>query len=324
MPDQPISLVDPWLCFQQPMLFHRLGLLDLESRWRILNEIRDAEMATPEEQAFASMLAHHFGERLRLSPLLDNLDVDATARRAVWHAQRRTLHLASIFAGFASGQTLDQMVDLSGVDRIQAAVAEYGSAIVLPVHARAIEAAVIVLGRLMPTTLTVSQTAGVPDGPNDFSDLLGPIDVDVLRAPNPNVLVRCVKAVKAGRILVLPPEFTSNQHDRVMRLEVAGRGVGVPCAYVELADRLRIPMFALLMERALDHVYEFEISGPHFASDETNGVPDAISAVFSMVRRVLSEDLAEWEGWYMFDRLIADGERLEHESASDQPASVAQ
>ncbi len=314
MSEYPCSLVDPWRSFEQPLLFKRLGLLSLEKRWEVLTAFRNAELATPEVRAFHDELADHFRARLLLSPIVDREHIDEAAEKAVHHAQTRNLHTAMVYAQMAAGKDLGDLMHLADLDPLRQAVAQHGSAIVLPIHAKAIEAGVYSISTQMPSTLVVSQTAGIPDTTTLFDDLVGPVDLNIHRAPNSSVLIRCVKAAKSGRVLILPPEFTSNENDLVLRYEVAGREVGVPYAYVELARRLKIPLLPMLFEQQDDCTYRWQFLGPYDAEDEVDGVPAAIEAVFSMVQTIFEQDPTEWEGWYMFDRMIADGERAVREA----------
>lgn len=310
MAQGPESLVDPWRAYQHPLFYQRVGLLNPADRWDVLTTLRSAEIASPESRPVWERLLPHFRERLALSPMHAVDELDELAVRAVGHALNRNLHTTAIIAALAAGTPIDAVVDVSTSATLRSAVAARGSAIVLPVHARAIEAGVFALSRVMPTTLVVSQTAGIPDDTTPFEDLVGPTDLQVLRAPDNRVLVRCVKAARSGRVLVLPPEFTSNDHDMVIPYELAGRQIGVPSAYVELARRLDLPLVPMLFEQGADSGYQWILDGPFEPDDLTGGVPTVIGRVFAMVEAVLSEDPTEWEGWYMFDRMIADGERL--------------
>lgn len=317
------SLLDPWMNHTQPLFFQRLGLLSPEDRWDVLCKLHAGEMIAGEDSDFQVGLRAHFRERLALSPLNDPTRLDELAKRCVGNAMLRPLHTTMLMSAVAAGHPLDAMVDFDGLEPLRRAVAEHGSAIVLPVHARAIEAGVFAIARRLPTTLVVSQTAGVPDDPSIFDAVIGSTDLQTLRAPSPSVLIRCVKAAKRGRVLVLPPEFTSNENDLVTPFEVGGREVGVPHAYVELARRLRLPLLPLLFEQQEGRTYGFWFDGPFSADDMVGDVPAAVHSVFAMVEHVMSSDPTEWEGWYMFDRLIADGERARATAADESAVLVS-
>ncbi len=308
------SIIDPWYCYEQALLFARLGLVHRADRWAVLETIRDAELGTIE----ASLLDQYRGQLAKgmaLAPMLQGRDLDELSARCVANVFKRNLHTTSILAELAAGHPIEEIVMMESLGPLRDLVSDSGSVAILPVHAGAIEAGIVALSRCLPLTMLVSQGANVPDVVDSrYTDLLGPLDLEILRAPSTDVLLKCVKAVRRRRCVVFPPEFTSKDSDSVVPLEVAGRVVGVPDGYVRFAHRMRIPLMVVTFEQRPDYRYQFALRGPFSAGDTADGgegcVPAAVEGVFSVVAEILASRPDDWEGWWMFDRMVADGERL--------------
>lgn len=297
------SALNPWDDTSMPLL-ERLGQGDPLEALESIRSLRTEEALMDES---VDSIVEFVSDRLRLVPRLAGDSIDDLARRFALNMLVRNLYTSHLVATKLATSDISQVVDLASFELILEA-GSWGSAVVLPIHAGAIEAFVMVLSSLAPVTAVISQGSGVPDRPTPVQKERWPeLDFNVVRAPSPSALLEAAAAAESGRILVIPPEFTSKHNDLVVDIDFQGMRVGVPSGYNEFARRLRLPMIPCHF-RWDGSKYRLETAGPVAAHEQEGAIPRSVSRVFDLVNRALEDDVADWEGWFMLDRMILDSE----------------
>lgn len=302
------SLIDPWAPTSYEF-FEVLGFLDRQERYDVLDRIRSAELMRDSEavEARTTMIE----AQMRLSPLVPPDQCRDAAYQSAVRALKRSVHTANIMSQSIVDKDVTEMVDVDSFAPILEA-AKLGPTVVLPIHCGAIEAFVMILSAFVPVTLIVSHGSGVPTEIVAEHRVAVPnIDLEILRAPGPRVLVQALRAARSGRVLVFPPEFTSKRHDVVVRYRAAGVDVAVPSGYAQFAERLNAPMFPVLFTPTPEMTYQVKTPGAVDPTEKVDGVSRGIVEVFNLVDEVLADDLVDWEGWQVLGTMKSDLSDLE-------------
>src|SRR5690349_2271266 len=107
------SILDPWHFDAQRDLYERLALLDTADAWRIITDIRFAELEQLEHDD-VDLWASHVEPRVELAQFLGDIDTKAFSRDVASWMLTRTIHYSFLITRFlrAGGDMAKVDIDL--------------------------------------------------------------------------------------------------------------------------------------------------------------------------------------------------------------------
>ena len=301
------SLFDLWEMARQLDLYTSLGALPPGRTWSIMTEIRDAELAVFEQEDLAA-----YASQARLSLEL------APAVAGVWDVERVaadfarymcTRYFDCVFLGiYAKAIGSDRaLLSAFGTTRdrrhLDDALAG-GGAILLPLHMGPYPCILPLVAAEMPVT-TLLQASAEADFGRIVTQYLPSIDLEMIGMPDRRILLRCLQAIRAGRLLVMFPEFSWGIDQPKLRLPLLGATVEAPSGAAVLAQRTGRRLVPCTIGRDGPGHYELRYHPPIGVEPGDAGIRDAVTAVFSVVTDEVMRRPGEWQGWDFFDVMVA-------------------
>jgi lauroyl/myristoyl acyltransferase len=277
-------------------MIEALGLLEPDELYRLLDRLRTLEVERFEADRFERMRQEAL-ESMRLAPRL--ADAESAAAANAWHQVKRNVHFIFLAACAGRPEVLFSRLTIDGLDDLEAARSR-GPVIVAGFHTGPNEVGIgTVAVSGCPVTLVASFP---PDRPNPgyvpmLGELLPDMDLAVVSAGDPRVLLACRGALRQGRVVMIFPEFA-----------FMGARVGVPTSLADLAHRADAEIVLCHVRAGGDGTYRCTFGPVVKASGRQPG--ETSQAVFAAAEEfILAANPGEWELWPVFKEMVALADR---------------
>ena len=284
-------------------MLESLGLLDPDELFRFLTRLRTLEVERYEAERFEAIRQEALAS-MRLAPRV--ADPEAAAEANAWFQCKRNVDFIFLAALAARPDVLFTRLQVDGLEELEAARSR-GPVIVAGFHVGPNEVGIGTLAVAgYPVTLVSSFP---PDRPSpDYVPMLGGLlpdmDMQVVSAGDPRVLLSCRAALRQGRVVMMFPEFAFMGASRYHVVDFMGARVGVPTSLADLAPRAGAEVVLCHVRPGGDRTYRLQF-GPVVKADHDD--PAATSqAVFAAAEElILAANPGEWELWPIFNQMVA-------------------
>lgn len=291
---------------KHPALMESLAALPPARTWQIMVEIREAELARFEQRELEE-IRQRASRTLRLAPAMAAYDIDEVALEFARYA--RTRYLDCVFLGiYARDLAADvdfarNMWTIRDGEHLESALSD-GGAILLPLHLGPFPCLLAILALSLPVT-TLAEGVALDDFQRVVLDYLPKLDLEMIGMPDRRVLLRCLRAIQAGRLLAMFPEFSWGYDRSGIRTRLLGASVTAPMGPARLAQRSGRKLVPCHIVRGDDGRYEVRYYPPMTVGPGAVGISDAIAETFSVIERAVLEHPTQWLGWNFFDEMTA-------------------
>jgi predicted LPLAT superfamily acyltransferase len=291
------SLLSPWKLRENDALFERIQLLSSRDAWKVLSLIRMAEIGAWEQEEWEYWRQIGVTAMAAAPKVAAAFDIAQEAAAFATWSLLRGLDLT--FVGLFSNRV--DVLPNNQYGPLDAAVSGGRGVLVVPFHTGSMEAATTAVAIRHPTTMVVSKLGRVPvdvspigDRPNIPSE-----DRAVVRTPSPDTMLRLVAALRAGRVVMMPPSVNVKKESRrtLISLPFLGAQIKTSESPAILAQRTGAPVLPVAARRGEEGGYELRFFGPYAVGEGERGRADAMAFILSCLESVLNDRPGHWEGW---------------------------
>lgn len=228
-------------------------------------------------------------------------DLDAFAQAHTLFKLTRGVHWVYTTACKSSPGVLDRIITLEGRERAERALAK-GPVILAPFHFGPSEFLVGGLAqRIAPVTVVVSDQERRPSRANRWVMRADAgADIESVQNGSLEVLLRCLRALRAGRAVVIFPELSFNDSPEPrLAIPFGGTTIYVPLGIATLAAKSGAMVLPCHVESPDPGRYRYVIGEPIAPG------PELPAELFGYCENLLRGGLApEWEFWPHVERLV--------------------
>lgn len=295
----------------QLSLLRALALVDPAETFSILHSARTRELDLFESEDLRRIAAD-VRKRMELAPeLAKHGDLEQLARDFAYYRQLRHFHTTFLAAcGLAATHTpaVRSVVDIRGDDYIKACLAERRGGLLLLLHYGPYVAVGPLMGTMrLPMTILINDENLAEI--RKLFDSVAPSGLDVeFVVPGQTAVLTCLRALRAGRFVVILPEFAYGgvQRQPDVVIPFMGTSIRAPEGAPLLAQLGNVPMIPCTFRVTGPARYCFELHEPITVGGRTKEHRrEALVRLFNLVESVLTNHgPAEWLCWEFFDEMV--------------------
>jgi len=237
----------------------------------------------------------------RFPDLAAALDIEEFARAHTMFKLTRGVHWVYTTACKSTPGALERIMTMEGRERAESALAK-GPVILAPFHFGPSEFLVGGLAhRVAPVTVVVSDQERRPSRANRrVMRADATADIESVQNGSLEVLLRCLRALRTGRAVVIFPELSFNDSPEPrLAIPFGGTTIHVPIGIAILAAKSGAAVLPCHVESPAPGRYRYMIGEPIAPG------PDLLAELFGYCENLLRGGLApEWEFWPHVERLL--------------------